>query len=78
LAHGGWRNSLSDELLDTIDVAHIYGVTPECIRRWRMTGAGPRFVRLGRAVRYRREAVDAFLQSREFSTTTEADIAGGV
>ncbi len=69
---------MSNELLDTVQVANLYGVTPECMRRWRMTGAGPRFVRLGRAVRYRREAVEAFLTSREFATTTEADMQGAV
>ncbi len=67
---------MTEELLDTTDVANLYGVTPECIRRWRMTGAGPRFVRLGRAVRYRREAVEAFAKSREFASTTEADMQG--
>jgi len=45
------------------------------LRKWRMTGAGPRFVRLGRAVRYRKATVEAFLASREYATTTEADTA---
>ena len=66
---------MSDELLDTEAVARFAGLSPVTLRKWRMTGAGPRFVRLGRAVRYRKAAVDAFLAGREFATTTEADTA---
>jgi predicted DNA-binding transcriptional regulator AlpA len=62
-------------LLDTNTVAREYGVSPVTLRKWRMTGAGPRFVRLGRAVRYRRAELDAWLSKREFRNTTEADCA---
>ncbi len=64
-----------DELLDTETVASYTGLSPVTLRKWRMTGAGPRFCRLGRAVRYRKAAVDAFLAGREYSTTAEADTA---
>jgi predicted DNA-binding transcriptional regulator AlpA len=67
---------VTDELLDTEAVARIAGLSPVTLRKWRMTGAGPRFVRLGRAVRYRKAAVDAFLLGHEYTTTTEADTAG--
>ena len=68
---------MTDELLDTDAVARFAGLSPVTLRKWRMTGAGPRFVRLGRAVRYRKAAVDAFLAGREYATTTEADAAEG-
>lgn len=68
---------MTDELFDTEAVARFAGLSPVTLRKWRMTGAGPRFVRLGRAVRYRKAAVDAFLAGREYATTTEADAAGG-
>lgn len=66
---------MSDELLDTDDVAAYIGLSPVTLRKWRMTGAGPNFVRLGRAVRYRKAVIDAFLTAREYATTTEADMA---
>jgi predicted DNA-binding transcriptional regulator AlpA len=66
---------MTDELFDTEAVADYTGLSPVTLRRWRMTGAGPRFVRLGRAVRYRKAAVDAFLAGREYTTTAEADAA---
>ncbi len=69
---------MTDELLDTEAVARYAGLSPTTLRKWRMTGTGPRFVRLGRAVRYRRTELDAFLAQREFRTTTEADCAAPV
>jgi hypothetical protein len=41
------------------------------LERWRQTGDGPRFVRVGRAVRYRRSDLDAWLESRVRSSTSE-------
>lgn len=65
-----------ETLLTTHDVAVQWGLSEITLRKWRMTGTGPRWVRLGRSVRYRRAAVDAFLAGREYATTTEADLAG--
>jgi len=69
------NNIMTDELFDTDAVARYAGLSPVTLRKWRMTGAGPRFVRLGRSVRYRKAAVDAFLEGREYTTTAEADTA---
>lgn len=66
---------MTDELFDTNDVAAYTGLSPVTLRKWRITGRGPRFVRLGRAVRYRKTAVDAFVSTREYANTTEADTA---
>ncbi len=66
---------MDDELLDTERVAKVCGLSEVTLRKWRITGAGPRFVRLGRAVRYRRADLDAYLAGRAFTTTTEADMA---
>jgi predicted DNA-binding transcriptional regulator AlpA len=64
-----------DELLNTEQVAKRCGLSEMTVRKWRMTGEGPRFIRLGRAVRYRLNDLEAFLAGRAFSTTTEADFA---
>lgn len=66
---------MTDELLDTDAMASYIGLSPVTLRKWRMTGDGPRFLRLGRAVRYRKKELDAFLAGREYATTTEADAA---
>ncbi len=67
---------MTEELFDTEAVATYVGLSPVTLRKWRMTGAGPRFVRIGRAIRYRKAELDAFLAGREFATTAEADTSG--
>jgi excisionase family DNA binding protein len=42
------------EFLTTREAAVILGVTPKGLEQMRAEGRGPRFVRVGRAVRYRR------------------------
>lgn len=43
--------------------------TPErTIERWRLTGHGPSFHRLGRLVRYRRSDAEAWLAARTFQS----------
>lgn len=66
---------MTDELFDTEAVARYAGLSPVTLRKWRMTGAGPRFVRLGRAVRYRKAELDAYIERRTFAHTSEADAA---
>jgi len=64
------------QLYDTGQVAAHYGLSEVTLRKWRITGRGPRFVRVGRAVRYSGADLDAFLSGRAFTTTGEADLAG--
>jgi predicted DNA-binding transcriptional regulator AlpA len=40
------------EMLDTHAVARITGMSEVTLRRWRVEGNGPPFVRMGRSVRY--------------------------
>ena len=60
-------------LLNTLEAAAYLSVAEQTLRTWRISGAGPRFVRLGRLVRYRREDLVAFLERNVFSNTAEAD-----
>ncbi|MCA3746067.1 MAG: helix-turn-helix domain-containing protein [Phenylobacterium sp.] len=65
---------MSEHLLSTPTVAEITGLSQVTLRRWRTTGGGPQFVRLGRAVRYRSDDVNAFVEARTFRSTSEADV----
>jgi predicted DNA-binding transcriptional regulator AlpA len=50
------------ELLDTDYVAwNILGCTANWLERMRCQGRGPAYIKIGRAVRYRRSAIDAWL-----------------
>jgi excisionase family DNA binding protein len=49
-------------LLTEAEVAELLRVSERTVRRWRAAGTGPSAVRVGKAVRYRRRAVDDWLE----------------
>lgn len=52
-------------LFSTVDAAKYIGVEPGTLEVWRCTKRYPiPFIKVGRLVRYRQEALDAFLVSR--------------
>ena len=51
-------------LLNEHDVAHRTGVSVASVRRWRILKRGPRYLKIGAAVRYRPEDVAGWLDSR--------------
>lgn len=48
-------------LLTTQQTADYLGVSANALGHWRSSGTGPRFVRIGAAVRYRIVDVDAYI-----------------
>lgn len=58
-----------DEWMDTQSLAEWTHLPPPTLVQWRYKGTGPRFVRFGRHVRYRRSDVEAWIaeQYREAS-----------
>lgn len=69
------RETVSTALLDSLitpaTLAERLGLTERTLSEKRITGTGPAFVRLGKSVRYRPEAVDEWLLSQEFRSTSE-------
>jgi len=53
-----------ETLLNEHDVARITGLSVASVRRWRLLRQGPKYLKIGAAVRYRPEDVSAWLQSR--------------
>jgi excisionase family DNA binding protein len=53
-----------DKLMSLADVSEMLGVPVHTLYRWRYMGDGPVGYRVGRHVRYRREAVEAWLEQR--------------
>ena len=51
-------------LLGEHDVARITGMSIATVRRWRLLGQGPRYLKLGFSVRYHPADVSAWLDSR--------------
>lgn len=70
---------LGDEfLLNTQQAALYLQVSESTLNHWRSDGDGPRFVRIGTArgaVRYRMSDIRAYVESRVFSSTAEAQMA---
>ncbi len=65
-----------DTLLSSSHAAALLGIQPQTLRKWRVTGRGPAFVRfggpMGRAA-YRRATVTEWIATHEFpSTSAEA------
>ena len=55
-----------NEYLNEKEVAQIYNLSVTTLRKWRLLGRGPRFVKLGRSVRYSAADLAGWLESRPF------------
>ena len=53
---------MPNELFDTKQSADYLDVKPITMERWRRVGGGPEYVKIGRLVRYKRSALDAFIE----------------
>jgi predicted DNA-binding transcriptional regulator AlpA len=61
-----------DVALNEHQAATFLGLSTRTLQAWRVRGGGPRFMKIGRAVRYQRRELLAFQQAHTFSSTTEA------
>ena len=60
---GAVHNAI-ETLLNEHDVARITGLSVASVRRWRLLRQGPKYLKIGAAVRYRPADVSAWLASR--------------
>lgn len=60
-----------DRRLTVEETAEILSVSVKTLEAWRRLGKGPAFVKLGRAVRYTMEALDAFTRDRTVRNSAE-------
>jgi predicted DNA-binding transcriptional regulator AlpA len=54
-----------DPLLHPAQVAKLLGMSLSWLAKSRMNGTGPRFVKIGRAVRYAMSAVQEYIKSHQ-------------
>ena len=59
--------------LTDVEVASRLGVSRFTVRSWRLKGVGPRFLKMGRAVRYRSQDVDEYERQALVETQADAD-----
>lgn len=62
------------KLLDTSEVANLLTNKPNTIEGWRIKGMGPRYIKIGRLVRYRIEDVNAWIEAQERTSTSQAEV----
>jgi predicted DNA-binding transcriptional regulator AlpA len=60
-----------DPLLHSTHVAELLGVSLSWLAKSRLNGTGPRFIKVGRAVRYALSAVREYILSRQRNSTSE-------
>ncbi|MFJ4339386.1 helix-turn-helix transcriptional regulator [Streptomyces sp. NPDC088915] len=67
---------MTDQLLTPRQVHAAYGFSPQTLANWRWTGQGPAYIKQtpgkGGRIKYRRSAVEAWLNARTVSGGTAA------
>jgi predicted DNA-binding transcriptional regulator AlpA len=58
-------------LLTEAQVADLMAVSPRTLQAWRYHGGGPRYIKIGSAVRYRPGDVDAWLETQTRASTSD-------
>ncbi len=53
----------------TREAADYLGLAVSTLNKWRCYGTGPKYLKLGRAVRYTKDELDKFLETRLFRST---------
>jgi predicted DNA-binding transcriptional regulator AlpA len=57
-------HNVIENLLNEHEVARITGLSVASVRRWRLLRQGPKYLKIGSAVRYRPEDISTWLESR--------------
>lgn len=58
---------------DNVEAAKYLGLSPHTLNAYRVSGNGPRYLKIGSRVRYRRVDLDEWLRERIVSNTSEAE-----
>jgi excisionase family DNA binding protein len=62
------------DIFNTREAADYVRLGKPTLERFRISGDGPVFCKLGGAVRYRKTDLDAWLESRRVSSTSEGGV----
>ena len=70
-----FASPVENRILTDVEVAERLGVSRFTVRSWRLKGVGPRFLKMGRAVRYRSQDVDEYERQALVETQATSDHA---
>ena len=68
-----FASSVENRIFTDVEVAERLGVSRFTVRSWRLKGVGPRFLKMGRAVRYRSRDVDEYERQALVETQAPSD-----
>ena len=68
-----FASRLEHRILTDLEVSERLGVSRFTVRSWRIKGVGPRFLKMGRAVRYRSQDVDEYERQALVETQAPSD-----
>jgi len=60
-----------DRLLTETEAAKVLRISVRTLQGWRVDGGGPRFLKIGRSVRYRYSALRDFIYNAERRSTSD-------
>lgn len=60
-------------LLKPKQLAATLGINENTLAKWRLSGVGPKYIKVQRHIRYSEYDVREWLNERKFHSTTEAD-----
>jgi predicted site-specific integrase-resolvase len=58
------------KLLNETAAAELLGIAPATLRRWRVKGAGPAYIKVGRAVRYNPDVLEQYISCNVMTSTS--------
>lgn len=64
-----------DKLLTEVDAAPLIGVKVKTLQNWRVSGAGPRFIKAGRRIVYDPADIQVWKDARRVSSTSQVVVA---
>ncbi|MGI8989558.1 MAG: helix-turn-helix transcriptional regulator [Bryobacteraceae bacterium] len=67
-------NNTLETLLNEHDVARVTGLSVASVRRWRLLRQGPKYLKIGAAVRYKPEDISTWLESRPSGGEHRAEV----
>lgn len=67
-------NADPDAAYNETAAASFLGVSVRTLQAWRVRGGGPRYLKIGRSVRYQRRSLTSFQQECSVSSTSEASV----
>lgn len=56
-----------NNLLSNREAARFLGLSPDTLPRWRWSGIGPAYLKIGRSIKYRIGDLEAFLEGSRVS-----------